>query len=120
MPKSASPNDIRTTTIASGANVSQNIRHEMCRGIAVLPETTWTAADIVFDVLIGSTWYPLMDKTGVRVRISGVVADKVNVAPAEAWALGRFDAFRLVSVTVGAETAVNQAAARTVKVVILE
>ena len=107
------------TTIAEDASVSAHVKHDICRGLAVMPLAAWTAADIVFEFNYKGTWHTINDKTGVRLRISGVVADELNAAPSETWALGRFE-FRLVSVAAGTETAAAQAAARTLVVAILE
>ena len=120
MARAKSPADVRSTIIAANASVSGKLRHEFMNGLVVIPLAGWTAADIVFELLIGSTWYPLNNESGVRVRIAGVAADEANIAPAEVWALGRFDAFRLVSVAVGTETPVNQASARTITVAMLQ
>lgn len=108
------------TKIANGANVSARISHENCRGFGVMPLAGWTAADIVFQFLYKGNWYPINDKTGVRLRISGVKVDELNDAPAEVWPLGRFQEFRVLSVAVGLATAVNQAAERTLVVVVAE
>lgn len=110
-----------TATIANGAAVSGSVAIAGARGVAVQVPSAWTAADIGFDVSEdGSTWLPVK-RLATYIRITNVPTGAAQLlpAPAELWAAGAYAFIRLVSLTVGLETTVNQGAARTLKVIYL-
>lgn len=91
------------------------------RGGFIRIPAVWTAADIIFqfapqeDVIDLATSY---DKEGAEIRITGIktgAKGDYNI-PAEIWVrLQRMRYMKILSVTVGAATAVNQAADRVIK-----
>jgi hypothetical protein len=89
------------------------------RGGFIIVPSVWTAADIIFqfapngDTVDLATAY---DHEGTEVRISGIKTNAKGIyhLPAEIWApIQRMRYMKILSVTVGAATAVNQAAERT-------
>jgi hypothetical protein len=114
--------NLHEVTIANGAAVSGEVSTATFgpRGLAVLTPAAWTDADIAFDVSIdNSTWYPLQDDEGNRVKITSVTTDaaKVYDAPPECWTAGCFRYVRLASINTSTEADVNQGAARTCYIV---
>ncbi len=107
----------QSATIANGAAVSTAIDVSKLQllGIAVVVPAAWTAADIGFEVSSdGTTWIPLQDDTGARIKIAGVTtnASKAYIAPSGAWAVGAFPYARLVSLNTSTGANANQAAER--------
>jgi len=107
-----------TVTITSGQSVSElvNLEAKQLLGIGVVVPATWTAADIGFEVSSdgGSTWIPVYNAEGERVLITGIdiSAQRLYIAPAEAWVIGAFKHVRLVSLNTSTGAAVNQGAGR--------
>jgi len=115
---------IEIVTIAAGAAISGGVelRSRRPRGLAVETPGTWTTADIGLQVSHDNTnWTPVADEFGNRIKISGIAtgAAKLYVFPAGAWAILPYPYFRLESLDTADGTAENQAAARTLKVVML-
>ena len=117
-----------TVTIANNAALSSNIdtMGHGPRGIAVETPSAWTAANIGFEASqTGGTatteWAKLYGESGSRVQITNIGTASANLymAPADCWALGTYKYFRLASLNTSTGAAVNQAAARTLKVKML-
>jgi hypothetical protein len=87
-----------------------------CIPAAIIMPPAWTTADIIVEFsLDGTTWYPLKDSMKQYDIIQADAGTWVFLDGAKYWTAR---IFRLKSVTVGTPgTPVNQAAARSVKVV---
>lgn len=117
-----------TVTIANGAAVSGDMYASSpdarARGFRFLMldlPSAWTAADIGFEYsLDGTTWKPCYDKTGTRIKITGVATAEARgqVAPAEITAYGMTLHLRLASLNTSTGANVNQGGARSVVVCI--
>lgn len=120
MPKNPFKNlrNSKTLTIAINAAISDayDVGAYGGRGFAIQIPAVWTAANIGFDVSSDkSTWIPLYNDVGSRVKITNVPTGLAVelIAPPEAWAIGASQWMRLVSVDTTGDTATtNQAAAR--------
>lgn len=114
------PSAIRTVSIASGQAVSSGAPCSAARGLMVEIPAAWDAADIGFDLTIdGTTWMPLRNEIGQRVRIRGIVVSNLFVAGAELWALQAVAQVRLVSLNTASDANANQSAARTLRLFFL-
>lgn len=90
------------------------------RGAFIKMPAAWTAADIIFqfapkeDVTDLNTLY---DATGAEIRVEGIKTNAKGIyhLPAEVWVpMQRMRYMKILSVTVGAATAVNQVANRVI------
>lgn len=108
---------VLTATIPNGQAVSAAIetgvpptRAHTGLPAAVLMPAAWTAADLLVEASVdGTTWFPVFDFLGIRMRI---IVDSARVVVLDAsmlWALPRI---RVRSVAVGGTTDVNQGADR--------
>ncbi|NDJ59937.1 MAG: hypothetical protein GYB67_02365, partial [Chloroflexi bacterium] len=100
-------------TIAAGAAVSTALDISAIgpRGLAVAVPAVWTAADIGFEVSVGTApWLPLYDEAGDRGVLTGsaTTAARLSAAPAAVWALGVYPRLRLVSLNTTTGAALNQ------------
>lgn len=105
---------------ASATSSTIDLRGYGPRGLAVAVGTVWTSSQIEFDVSPdNSTWYPLRDKTGGTVAISGIgtVSAAIYAAPSDCWMVGAFSHLRMRCTSGG--TAFAQATAQTVTVAFL-
>jgi len=107
-------------TIAVGESVSSSIRIDGIgpRGLAVLVPSTWTAANIGFEVSVDdATFIPVWNQ-GQPVKITDIPVNRaiLHTAPAEVWPMGTFPYMRLVSLDVSDNSAEVQAGARTLTV----
>lgn len=114
----------RDGTIANGAALTGafDLQSTKARGFAVVVPGTWTAADIAFQVSEDdSTYYKVYDKTGARVKITGIATSEaaVYVAPAEAWAVGVWRYLKLESINTGTGAAENQGAERALTITLM-
>ena len=110
-----------TVTILINTAVSSVISPNGEQSIDVQTPAAWTAADIAFEVSNDNvTYYPLVSSAGARVKISGVTtnAAKVYNGGAGVEAVMGWPYFRLVSVNTGTSADENQAAARTLVVIL--
>jgi len=105
-----------TLTIASGAAVSEEFdMSEYTKGILLMP-AAWTAASVGFQVASasGGTFYPLYAAAATISEIDGPAVDKAYAFPAETANAG---IVKLWSQD-GAGANTNQAAARTIVVIL--
>jgi len=108
-------------TIANGQSVTGWIAARGCWGLAVDVPASWTSADLAIELSddASTSLGLLRDDTGEIVRTvvnSTTPAGRYVVKPAAAWATGAGVYFRLVSVNVASEAAVNQGGARSLTV----
>ena len=114
----------RDVTIASSGSLSDAVSMEyaQARGVAVVVPSEWTAANIGFQVSMDdSTYYKLFDKSGSRVKISGVgtATAGVYMAPSEAWCMGVWKYMKIESIDTSDGTAEAQGAERVLSVTLL-
>jgi hypothetical protein len=110
-------------TIASGQAVTSEVQigprstgMQGATAVTLVSPSAWTAADLLIEAsLDGANWLPVYDADGGRVRVK-IDANRMIVLDASAfWGLPRV---RFRSVTVGGTTDVNQAAARTLTLIV--
>jgi hypothetical protein len=105
--------------IANGAALSNAIRTNGCRGLAVIVPEEWTAANIGFYGVYGEIEVPLCDPEGELIVISGIqTADsRCYIAPASIWSLGAFDRFKIASLNTSTGALLNQGGKRELKII---
>ena len=109
------PATIAEVAISSGASLSDAADLEGKTLCGVLLPSVWTAAAVTFQVSDdNSTFFNLQDTSGEIASASiGTAGAAVSVQPSD------FAGYRFVKVRSGtSDTAVNQAAARTIKLVV--
>lgn len=111
---------VRTVTIANGASQSGAISLGAYRLGGIIMPAAWTTAAITFLVCdtVDGTFVPLHDDVGTEVTIAAaaVAASRAIAIDELAGSLAQWEWVRLRSGTTSA--AVNQAAARTLKLVL--
>ena len=111
----------RTYTIASGAALTDEIDARYMAGAIVIIPAAWTAANLGIKVspTSGGTFVILNDYLGAPVQVSGITTDasKAYALPDEIYATG-FVKLWSKSATAATITDVNQAAARSIIVVL--
>jgi hypothetical protein len=110
---------VKVVTIAQGAALSAEIDLEDFASMGLFMPAAWTTADLGLQVspTSGGTYYPLLDTKngyGTDVNIDGATASKAYIVPLHLFP------FRFVKLwsTDGAGGDTNQAAARTLTVVL--
>lgn len=110
-----------SATIASGAAETGEISMTIYAGGIVITPAAWTAANIGFKVSAtsGGTFAILRDYLGAPVQISGIKTDGIRAyqIPDEVFAAGYVKLWSK-STTAATETDTNQAAARSLTVVL--
>lgn len=113
----------KSTTFANGASSSGGIDISTWKTMALAVELSaaWTAADIgISGSTDDSTWFPLVDKTGARIKLTGVAASKTQRFNGDdLYALVGYRYFRLDSLNTSTGAAENQGAERALTVIIL-
>ena len=100
-------------TIASGESLSTALSVGACTPAAIVMPAVWTAASITVQMSVDSVnFYDLYDEYGTEVTVTAAAARVIRLSAGDWWIV-RY--LRLRSGTTG--TPVNQAAARTLKVV---
>jgi hypothetical protein len=115
-PMTATPSLV-AATIANGAALSAAVELGHDYLFAIEMPAAWTAAAITFDVSYdGTTFNPLYDDTGTEVSLTVAASRYVRINdPARFFAIKKL---KVRSGTVGSP--VNQAAARTVNLIVLQ
>jgi hypothetical protein len=101
-------------TIASGASLSGAVDLGMYRMFAIIMPASWTTANLTFQVSAdGTNYFDLYDDTGTEVMFTAAASRVIqNSNP------GRWLAFRYLKIRSGtSNSAVNQAAGRTITIV---
>jgi len=118
--------DVRPVTIASGASLSDELNTGGKRIIGILMPSAWTAASITFAALVArddsaspptDTYGKVQDDAGNEVTVTSP-AVSVYIALAAAPELEALGRVKIRSGTAG--TPVNQAADRTLQVVLID
>lgn len=112
-----------TATISSGQAVSSEVRIgprttglQTATAIALVTPSAWTAADLLIEAsLDGTTWLPVYDSDGGRYRIKVDTSRFIVLDASAFWGLPRV---RFRSVAVGGTSDANQAANRTLTIVL--
>ncbi len=105
----------RTATIAESASLSNAVTIDKSLLLAVVLPSTWTTADLTLQASPdGTTFANVYDSAGTEVTIKAAALRYVTLDPS---AFAGMQAIKLRSGTSG--SAVNQAAARDITVVVL-
>jgi hypothetical protein len=106
----------KSLTIASGAAVTEAFDMSNHAGGIVMMPAAWTAANIGFQVAEteGATYYPLYDDAGDIVEIASPAVDNAYSIPAEVFGA----AWVKLWSQDGAASDTNQAAARTIGLIL--
>lgn len=110
-----------SVSIAASAAVSGAVDSNGRRVAGIISPAAWTAADISFEVYdpVNDAWRKVVDSAGVLVKITGVAtgASEVMLLPEIADRLVA-NRLRVVSTNTASEANIDQAAARTLYVIL--
>lgn len=107
---------------ANAQSAALSMRQRRASDVWLMPVTAWTAADIAFEISLdgGTTWNQVDGEDGALVSITSVAADRWHKVPAAAAKLLNVPGvqWRIVSVSNSDGSYVEQAATRTVRVLV--
>lgn len=108
--------DVRSATIASGGSLSTPLELEGAAIFGLIMPAEWTAANLTFQACdtFGGTYQNLYDDSGTEVTVTAAAARCIAIDLA-ALKLAGFNYIKIRSGT--SATPVNQAAARTIKLI---
>jgi hypothetical protein len=122
MPSPGQPGEPKTLTltIALNAALSDQADLEGYALVGILMPSAWTAASLTFQVAAtsGGTFCDVYDDAGAEVTVSAAASRYIGLTTADALCLSAARFLKLRSGTTG--TPVNQAAARTITLILKE